>query len=106
MSATPIQLESTVRARSRLGQALRELWACRTTTAAFAERHLRVMRKQAVLGVAWAMRQRLAFLPIFGGVARAVPLPDAGRGVRRHGRRAYPADLSNKRDVFREWQAP
>jgi lipopolysaccharide transport system permease protein len=55
-------------------QALRELWAFRGTVLAFAERDLRVKYKQAVLGVAWALVQPLAFLGIlalfFGRVAR------------------------------------
>ncbi len=52
-------------ARPTLGQALRELWAFRGTVLAFAERDARVKYKQAVLGVAWALLQPLAFLGIF-----------------------------------------
>jgi ABC-type polysaccharide/polyol phosphate export permease len=51
-----------------------ELWAFRGTILAFAERDIRVKYKQAVLGVAWAVIQPLAFLGIFsvffGGVAK------------------------------------
>jgi ABC-type polysaccharide/polyol phosphate export permease len=52
-------------ARPRLISALRELWAFRGTILAFAERDIRVKYKQAVLGVAWALIQPLAFLGIF-----------------------------------------
>ncbi len=51
--------------RLRLRQALRELWAFRWTVWAFAERDVRVKYKQAVLGVAWAVVQPLAFMAIF-----------------------------------------
>ncbi len=51
--------------RSTLRQALWELWAFRGTIMAFAERDVRVKYKQAVLGVAWALLQPLAFLAIF-----------------------------------------
>lgn len=52
-------------ARPTLPQALRELWAFRGTVLAFAERDVRVKYKQAVLGIAWALIQPLAFLGIF-----------------------------------------
>src|SRR5439155_26036721 len=51
--------------RLRLGPALRELWAFRETVLAFAERDVRVKYKQAVLGIAWAVIQPLAFMAIF-----------------------------------------
>ena len=46
-------------------QALVELWAYRQVVRAFAERSFRLKYKQAVLGVAWAVLQPLAFLVIF-----------------------------------------
>ena len=63
--ASLIELEITGSARPSLRQALRELWAFRGTILAFAERDVRVKYKQAVLGVAWALLQPLAFLAIF-----------------------------------------
>src|SRR5436190_23240977 len=69
-----IELVIEGRPRPRLRQALRELRAYRGTILAFAERDVRVKYKQAVLGVAWALLQPLAFLAIFavffGRVAR------------------------------------
>ena len=74
MTASPLELEIVATARPRLVQSLRELWAFRGTILAFAERDIRVKYKQAVLGVAWALLQPLAFLGIFtvffGHVAR------------------------------------
>jgi len=59
--------------RVSLRRALRELIAYRECVWAFAARSLRVRYKQAVLGVAWAVVQPLAFMAIFvvvfGGVA-------------------------------------
>ena len=60
-----IELVVEATPRPRLGPALRELWAFRDTVIAFAERDIRVKYKQAVLGVAWALIQPLAFLGIF-----------------------------------------
>ncbi len=72
VAASELVLEAT--ARPSVAQALRELWAFRGTILAFAERDVRVKYKQAVLGVAWALMQPLAFLGIFvvffGRVAR------------------------------------
>jgi lipopolysaccharide transport system permease protein len=65
VSSTPIELELVASRRPRLAQSLRELWAFRGTILAFAERDIRVKYKQAVLGVAWALIQPLAFLAIF-----------------------------------------
>jgi ABC-type polysaccharide/polyol phosphate export permease len=48
-----------------LAQSLRELWAFRGTILAFAERDVRLKYRQAVLGVAWAVIQPLAFMAIF-----------------------------------------
>lgn len=60
--------------RRGLGSTMRELWAFRETTLAFAERDLRVKYKQTFLGVAWALLQPLALMAIFalafGHVAR------------------------------------
>ena len=60
--------------RPGLRQVLLELWAFREVVWAFAERDTRLKYKQAVLGVAWAIIQPLAFLTIFvivfGRVAR------------------------------------
>ena len=61
--SSELVLEAT--SRPALGQALRELVAFRGTILAFAERDVRVKYKQAVLGVAWALIQPLAFLAIF-----------------------------------------
>ncbi len=70
--------------RPALIQGLRELWAFREVIWAFAERDTRLKYKQAILGVAWAAIQPLAFLAIFfivfGRVARI-----SGGGV------SYPA---------------
>ena len=72
MTGVEVVIEATP--RPRLRQALRELWAFRNTIMAFAERDIRVKYKQAVLGVAWALIQPLAFLAIFtiffGSVAK------------------------------------
>jgi lipopolysaccharide transport system permease protein len=65
MTSTPFELEIVATGRPRLVQSLRELWAYRGTILAFAERDIRVKYKQAVLGVAWALIQPLAFLAIF-----------------------------------------
>jgi ABC-type polysaccharide/polyol phosphate export permease len=65
MSTTPIEIEIVASARPSLRQALVELWAFRGTILAFAERDIRVKYKQAVLGIAWALIQPLAFLGIF-----------------------------------------
>jgi lipopolysaccharide transport system permease protein len=74
MAITGIEVVIEATSRARLGQALRELWAFRNTILAFAERDIRVKYKQAVLGVAWALIQPLAFLAIFtiffGSVAK------------------------------------
>ena len=51
--------------RPPLRTALRELWSYKSTIFAFAERDVRVKYKQAVLGVAWAVIQPLAFMGIF-----------------------------------------
>jgi homopolymeric O-antigen transport system permease protein len=51
--------------RVRVGAGLRELWAHRGITVAFAERNIRVKYKQAVLGIAWAVLQPLIFMAIF-----------------------------------------
>jgi lipopolysaccharide transport system permease protein len=60
-----VELVLEASARPRLIGALRELWSFRGTILAFAERDIRVKYKQAVLGVAWALIQPLAFLGIF-----------------------------------------
>lgn len=65
MATRRIELVVEATPRPTLGQALRELWAFRDVIMAFAERDLRVKYKQAVLGVAWALIQPLAFLGIF-----------------------------------------
>ena len=51
--------------RPRMGQALKELWAFRWTVLTFAERDLRLKYRHAVLGVAWAVIQPLAFMATF-----------------------------------------
>jgi lipopolysaccharide transport system permease protein len=59
--------------RVSLVRATRELWAYRETVWSFGVRSFRVRYKQAVLGVAWAILQPLAFLGVFlllfGGIA-------------------------------------
>jgi len=65
MTSPPLELEIVATSRPRLVQSLRELWVYRITIVAFAERDIRVKYKQAVLGVAWALLQPLAFLAIF-----------------------------------------
>lgn len=56
-----------------LTRSVRELWAFRETVWSFAMRGLRVRYKQAILGLAWAVAQPLAFLGVFmlafGGIA-------------------------------------
>jgi lipopolysaccharide transport system permease protein len=49
----------------KLGRSLLEAWTFRDTIRAFAERDIRVKYKQAVLGIAWAVIQPLAFMAIF-----------------------------------------
>src|SRR5947208_8912770 len=61
----PVELVIEGGPRPHVGQSFRELWAFRGTILAFAERDVRVKYKQAVLGVAWALIQPLAFLGIF-----------------------------------------
>jgi ABC-type polysaccharide/polyol phosphate export permease len=53
------------RPSGNLRAAFREAWQFRSTALAFAERDVRVKYKQAVLGVAWAVIQPLAFMAIF-----------------------------------------
>lgn len=67
MRMTSPRTELVIEARPgrRLAVALRELWAFRWTVVAFAERDVRVKYKQALLGVAWAVVQPLAFMAIF-----------------------------------------
>ncbi len=65
MTSNTIELVLEASARPKLIGALRELWSFRGTILAFAERDIRVKYKQAVLGVAWALIQPLAFLAIF-----------------------------------------
>jgi ABC-type polysaccharide/polyol phosphate export permease len=65
--------------RPRLRQALRELWAYRALVLAFAERNIRVMYKQAVLGIAWAVIQPLAFMTVFTlTLGRLAKVPGGG----------------------------
>jgi ABC-type polysaccharide/polyol phosphate export permease len=65
--------------RPRIRQALRELWGFRGTVLAFAERDVRVKYKQAVLGVAWAVIQPLAFMAIFTiALGRLANVPGGG----------------------------
>ena len=64
MSA-PVELVIEGGPRPHVAQSLRQLWAFRGTILAFAERDCRLKYKQAVLGVAWAMLQPLAFMAIF-----------------------------------------
>jgi lipopolysaccharide transport system permease protein len=65
MTAAPIELVIEAGSHVRLPERLRELWAFREVILAFAERDTRLKYKQAVLGVAWAVLQPLAFLGIF-----------------------------------------
>jgi len=71
MTSASFELEIVASSRPRLVQSLRELWVYRGTILAFAERDIRVKYKQAVLGVAWALLQPLAFLGILHGLLRA-----------------------------------
>lgn len=52
-------------ARPRVSTALRELWQFREVVRSFTSRSVRVRYKQALLGVAWAVIQPLAFLALF-----------------------------------------
>jgi ABC-type polysaccharide/polyol phosphate export permease len=52
-------------ARPRTVAALRELWHFREVVRSFTSRSVRVRYKQALLGVAWAVIQPLAFLVLF-----------------------------------------
>jgi len=65
VTSNTVELVLEASARPKLIGALRELWSFRGTILAFAERDIRVKYKQAVLGVAWALIQPLAFLGIF-----------------------------------------
>jgi len=60
-------------------QGIRELWRYREVVWAFAERHVRAKYKQAVLGVAWAIIQPLAFLAVFSLIFARVPALSTGR---------------------------
>jgi len=51
--------------RKGLGETLRELWAFRDTTMAFAERDVRIKYKQTALGIGWAILQPVATVAIF-----------------------------------------
>jgi lipopolysaccharide transport system permease protein len=51
--------------RIPLRRALAELWRFRAVVLAFAERDVRVKYKQAVLGIAWAVLQPLAYMAVF-----------------------------------------
>jgi homopolymeric O-antigen transport system permease protein len=65
--------------RRSLRSALKELWAFRGTTRAFAERDLRVKYKQTALGVLWAVIQPVAFLAIFSlAFGRFAKVPGGG----------------------------
>lgn len=77
MSAIELVIEGGP--RPRLVQALRELWAYRSTLFAFAERNVRIKYKQAVLGVAWAVIQPLAFMVILAlTFGRLAEVPGGG----------------------------
>jgi len=65
VTSNTVELVLEASARPKLLGSLRELWSFRGTILAFAERDIRVKYKQAVLGVAWAVIQPLAFLGIF-----------------------------------------
>ena len=67
----PVELVIEGGPRPHVGQSFRELWAFRGTILAFAERDYRLKYKQAVLGVAWAVIQPLAFMAIFTACATA-----------------------------------
>jgi ABC-type polysaccharide/polyol phosphate export permease len=51
--------------RPALRTAAAEAWSYRSVVVAFAERDVRVKYKQAVLGIAWAVIQPLAFMTVF-----------------------------------------
>lgn len=61
-----------------LMQGLREIWAFREVVWALAERNVRVKYKHAVLGVAWAALQPLAFLAIFTIIFARIAGPSPG----------------------------
>jgi ABC-type polysaccharide/polyol phosphate export permease len=71
--------------RASVFHGLRDVWAFREVAWAFAERSVRVKYKQAVLGIAWAVIQPLAFLVIFTVIFGRV----AGLS---NGRSSYPAE--------------
>src|SRR5262245_15441157 len=65
--------------RVRVRPALRELWAYRPSTIAFAERNIRVKYKQAFLGIAWALLQPLVFMAVFTlTIGRIEGVPSGG----------------------------
>jgi lipopolysaccharide transport system permease protein len=61
----PLELVIEAGPRPRLVSAIGELAAYRATIFAFAERDVRVKYKQAVLGIAWAVIQPLAYMAVF-----------------------------------------
>jgi ABC-type polysaccharide/polyol phosphate export permease len=61
----PLELVIEGGPRPRLGASVRELAAFRSIILAFAERDVRVKYKQAVLGIAWAVIQPLAYMAVF-----------------------------------------
>jgi lipopolysaccharide transport system permease protein len=71
LSSRPISPLSSVeividaRRHGAVLRSLRELWTYREVIWAFTERYVRLKYKQAVLGIAWAALQPLAFLAIF-----------------------------------------
>ena len=65
MSTGTAELVIEGRQKIRVVESFRELWAYRSTVAAFAERNIRVAYKQAVLGVAWAIVQPLTTVVVF-----------------------------------------
>ena len=73
------ELVIDARPRAALRQALRDVWAYRGTTLAFAERNVRVKYKQTLFGVAWVVLQPLAFMGVFTvALGRLADVPGAG----------------------------
>lgn len=78
MSAQP-ELVIEGSPRPALGRALRDLWAFRETTLAFAERNVRIKYKQTIFGVLWVVLQPLAFMGVFTvALGRLADVPSGG----------------------------
>jgi len=81
LASSRVSAELVIDARPRpaLGRALRDAWAFRGTTLAFAERNVRVKYKQTIFGLLWVVLQPLAFMAVFSvALGRLADVPSGG----------------------------